>query len=239
MKHKTILIFGATSGIGKALAEIYLQHGHRLILTGRREHLLREIQEAYPEQVRIRRHDVRDYQDTDAFFDELEAGEENPDIIIYNSGTGTPNYELEWEIERNIIETNLMGAVKVFTRSWKLFKGQGSGHLVAVSSVAGVRGNRHVPAYFASKAFLNNYLESLWLKGKRSKTKIFVTDIVPGFVDTDMALGKTFWMAPLDKAARQIYNAIERKKRKAYITRRWRWVALLLRLLPAKALLKM
>ena len=234
-----ILIFGATSGIGKALAETYLKEQHRLILTGRRKHLLQEIQQSYPDQVTIRRHDVRDYNDTDIFFNELEDAGENLDIIIYNSGTGTPNYELEWDTEKRIIETNLMGAVKVFTRAWKLFKKQGYGHLVAVSSVAGVRGNRHVPAYFASKAFLNNYLESLWLKGKRSKAEIYVTDIIPGFVDTDLALGKTFWMAPVDKAVHQIHKAIKHKKRRAYITRRWRWVALILRILPARILLRM
>ncbi len=233
-----IIIFGATSGIGRALAEIYARKGHRLIITGRRENLLKEIQSLFPGKVEIRRHDVRDYEDTRKFFTELSERNDPVDLIIYSSGTGMPNYELEWETEKNIIETNVMGAVQVFTCAWRLFKRQGYGHLAAISSVAGVRGNRHVPAYFASKAFLNNYLESLWMKGRRSQADIYVTDIIPGFVDTNLALGKTFWMAPVEKAAAQIHRAIAKKKKKAYITKRWRLVAILLRLVPARWILK-
>ncbi len=232
-----IIIFGASSGIGRELAEQYLAAGHHVTVTGRREHLLREIQERYPEQVVVRKHDVTDYADTDVFFDELEQSSEPVDFIIYSSGTGKPNYDLDWEIEKNIIETNVLGAVKVMTRAWQLFKKQSYGHLAAISSVAGVRGNRHVPAYFASKAFLNNYMESLWMKARRSKSDIHVTNIIPGFVDTEMAMGKTFWMASTQKAARQIRNALTRKKKLVYITRRWALVAALMRIIPARWLM--
>jgi len=76
------------------------------------------------------------------------------------------------------------------------------------------------------------------MKGKRSKAKIYVTDIQPGFVDTAMALGTTFWMASLEKATKQIYRAIKNKKRKAYITKRWRLIALVLKIVPTKLLYK-
>jgi len=120
--------------------------------------------------------------------------------------------------------------------AYRFFREQGYGHLVGISSIASIRGNRHVPAYFASKAFQANYLESLWMKGKRSKAVIHVTDIQPGFVDTAMALGDTFWMASLEKATKQIYTAIKKKKKKAYITKRWRLVALVLKMVPSSLL---
>ena len=88
-------------------------------------------------------------------------------------------------------------------------------------------------AYHASKAFQSNYLESLWMKAdKTKKAKITVTDILPGYVDTDIITGETFWMAPLDKAVGQIYSGIKRKKRRVYVTRRWSLIAFLMRVLP-------
>ena len=160
------------------------------------------------------------------------------DLIIYSSGIAEPNYSLEWEKELPTLEVNVIGAVKIYGLAYNLFRKQGYGHLVGISSVAGIRGNRHVPAYFASKAFQNNYLESLWMKAKRSKADIFITDIAPGFVDTKMALGDTFGMSSVDKATQQIYSAIKRKKKKAYITKRWRIIAYIMRLLPASIIMK-
>ena len=86
---------------------------------------------------------------------------------------------------------------------------------------------------------MNSYLESLWMKASRTKkAKIYVTDIVPGFVETKMATGNTFWKAPLDKATKQVFTAIKKKKKKAYITNRWRLVAIFLRLAPARVAMK-
>jgi len=234
-----IIIFGATSGIGKELAKTYVKEGHRVAITGRRMEKLKEIQQTNIEKYIVKKHDVTDFPSTDIVFQELVQELKTVDIIIYSSGTGKPNYQLDWKIEKETLDTNVMGATKVFGLAYQLFKEQGYGHLVSISSIAAVRGNRHVPAYFASKAFQKNYLESLWLKGKRSKANISVTDIIPGFVDTAMAQGTTFWMASTEKATKQIYHAIRKKKKRAYITKRWRLVAILLRIIPARLLLKM
>ena len=111
---------------------------------------------------------------------------------------------------------------------------------MGISSIASLRGNRASPVYFASKAFQKSYLESLYLKTKTIQSKkVFITDIRPGFVDTPMALGeKLFWMVPLEKAAKQIYTAIKKKKRVAYISKRWQLVAWLLKMIPAWLLKK-
>ncbi len=236
---KNAIIFGASSGIGKALAQLLVNDGFRVAITGRRIEKLQAIQQTHPEKYLIKQHDVTDIASSEQLFEELTKELKTIDLIVYSSGVGNPNYQLEWEKELPTLQTNVMGAVKIFGLAYRFFHRQGYGHLVAISSIAAIRGNRHVPAYFASKAFQKNYLESLWLKGNRSKADIYVTDIIPGYVDTAMAQGNTFWMADTNKATQQIYNAIKKKKKRAYITKRWRLIAILLRIAPARLLLKM
>lgn len=234
-----IIIFGATSGIGKALANLYIEKGHRVAITGRRLNKLQEIQKTNPTKFLIKQHDVTDITSSEKVFKELVNELKTVDLVIYSSGIGLINPELTWEKEMPTIETNGVGAARIFGLAFQVFEQQGYGHIVGISSISGLRGNRQAPAYSSTKAFVSNYLESLWFKSKRSKANIHVTDIIPGFVDTAMAKGDTFWMATPQKAARQIYSAIKRKKKRAYITKRWRLIALLFRILPARSLVKM
>lgn len=235
---KTALIIGATSGIGKELAKLLVADNFRVIITGRREKLLNEIKLTAPEKYIIKVHDVTDLISCEKLFENLKNEFKTMDLIVYSSGVGEANYTLDWEKELPILSTNVLAASKIYGLAYNFFRAQGYGHLVGISSIASIRGNRHTPAYFASKAFQANYLESLYMKGKRSKAKIYVTDIQPGFVDTAMALGTTFWMASLEKATKQIYTAIKQKKRKAYITKRWRLIAFVLKNVPTKLLYK-
>ncbi len=236
---KKAIVFGATSGIGKALAQLMVKDGYTVAITGRRKDKLLEIQAANPKQYIIKKHDVTKLEDSEKVFNELTQELGTVDLIVYSSGVAEPNYNLEWNKELPTLNVNVIGAVKIYGLAYNFFHQQGYGHLVGISSVAGLRGNRHTPAYFASKAFQNNYLESLWMKAKRSKSKIHITDIAPGFVDTKMALGDTFGMASVDKATQQIYSAIQRKKKKAYVTKRWGLVAFVMKRLPAKLLMKL
>ena len=90
------------------------------------------------------------------------------------------------------------------------------------------------PAYNASKAYQINYLEGLRQKATKTKKPIYVTDIRPGFVDTDMAKGEgQFWVATKEKAAQQIFTIIKRKKSVGYVTKRWRLIAEILKRLPS------
>jgi len=235
---KNALIIGATSGIGKELAKLLVKDGYKVIITGRRLNLLQETQESNPEKYVIKQHDVTNLESNNQLFEELKKEFKTIDLIVYSSGVGAANYKLEWEKENPTLQTNIIAASKIYGLAYNYFRKQGYGHLVGISSIASIRGNKYAPAYFASKAFQANYLESLWMKGKRSKAKIIVTDIQPGFVDTAMALGKTFWMSSLEKATKQIYSAIKKKKKKAYVTNRWRFVAIVLRNLPSYILYK-
>jgi short-subunit dehydrogenase len=239
MTGKHAVIFGATSGIGKELSKLLIADGYTVVITGRRQENLEAIKASNPKQYIAKQHDITDVASTDVLFKELIAELKTIDLIVCSSGVGGANYNLEWQIEYNTIMTNVLGTTKVYDLAYNLFKDQGYGHLVGISSVAGIRGNRHVPCYFASKAYQNSYLESLWMKASRTKNaKITITDIVPGFVETKMATGNTFWMAPLDRATKQIYEAIKSKKKKAFITKRWRYVGALIRILPAKLVMK-
>lgn len=235
---KNALVIGSTSGIGKELSRLLVADGYRVVITGRRENLLQEIKATDPEKYVIKVHDVNDLTSCDTLFTDLKNEFKTIDLIVYSSGVGDPNYELEWEKEMPTLQTNIIAATKIYGLAYNFFRKQGYGHLVGISSIASIRGNRHVPAYFASKAFQVNYLESLWMKGKRSKAEIYVTDIQPGFVDTSMAIGKTFWMASTEKATKQIYTAIKQKRKKAYITKRWRLVAFVLKNAPSSLLFK-
>ena len=161
---KHAVIFGATSGIGKELAKLLIADNYKVVITGRRKEKLEAIKLESPSQYIIKQHDITDVASTDIIFKEIVDELKTVDLIVSSSGVGGANYKLEWEIEYNTIMTNVLGTTKVYDLAFNLFKAQGFGHLVGISSVAGIRGNRHVPCYFASKAYQNSYLESLWIK---------------------------------------------------------------------------
>lgn len=236
---KNAVVFGATSGIGLELSRLLVKEGYRVLITGRRRERLVTLQAENKDHFVVRQHDITRYEDSSKLFDELPEIFEKVDLIVHNAGVAEPNFELEWEKDLPTLETNVMGATRVYQLSYNYFKEQGFGHLVSITSMASLTGNRHVPAYHASKAFQASYIESLWMKSRRTKkAKIHVTNILPGYVDTDIIIGDTFWMAPLDKAVNQIYKAIKKKKRKAYITKRWRLVAVMMKIVPPQILMK-
>ncbi len=236
---RNAIVFGATSGIGRALSQLLVEDGYKVLITGRRLERLESLQATAPDSYVIRQHDITDVDDTGRLFEELPSTMGQVNLIIHNSGIGENNFDLEWDKDLPTLNTNVIGAARVYQLAYNYFKIQGYGHLVGITSIASLVGNRHVPAYHASKSFQSNYLESLWMKAKRTKkAKIQVTDILPGYVDTDIITGDTFWMATLDKASKQIYAGIKKKKRKVYVTRRWGLVALMIRILPPGILVK-
>lgn len=236
---KNAIVFGATSGIGLELSRLLAGDGYRVLVTGRRRDRLESLQKENPESYRVRQHDITDVEDTGRLFEELPETLGKVDLIIHNAGIGEDNFDLEWDKDLPTLNTNVLGAARVYQLSYNYFRDQGYGHLVGITSIASLAGNRHVPAYHASKAFQSNYLESLWMKAKRTKkANIQVTDILPGYVDTDIITGDTFWMAPLDKAVGQIYSGMKKKKRRVYVTRRWTLIAVLMRVLPPGILIK-
>lgn len=227
-----IIIIGASSGIGKELAQIYASRGDRVAITGRRSELLREIQQQFPGQITTRCFDVMQTGNLH-HLEELIKELGGLDLLIYNAGYGSAAKELEWDTERVTTLTNVNGFAEIINYAFTFFSRQGYGQIALTSSIAALRGNSWSPAYSASKAYMSNYAEGLQIKAARLRKKILITDIRPGFINTKMSGGnKRFWMASPQKAALQIARAIDGRKRVAYITRRWWFIAQILKFLP-------
>ncbi len=230
---KKILIIGATSGIGYALAQEYAQQGWLVGATGRRMELLETLRASAPAQIIVRQHDVT-APDQIAIVEHLVRDMGGVNILVYNSGVGLYNKKLAFGPEKDTILVNVQGFVETATWAYRYFRENGGGQIVGVSSVAAIRGSGLAPAYSASKAFMASYMEGLRQKAHHDKKGITITDIRPGFVDTPMTQQnkKMFWVASPARAARQMREAIAAKKRVAYVTKRWGLVAFMLRLVP-------
>lgn len=228
---KKIIIIGATSGIGKELALLYLKNGHKIAITGRRQNLLDEFQQQFPQQITTACFDVMG-NDNIHHLEELIQQLGGMDIFIYNSGYGDISERIDAVIDNTTIKTNVNGFAEMTGWVFNWFCEKGEGQIAATSSISANRGSSFAPAYAASKAFMSTYMEGLHLKNRRLKKNIAITDIQPGFVRTKMAKGPQFWVSSPEKAARQIFSAINRRKKRAYITRRWWLIAFLLRRMP-------
>ena len=233
MKMEKAIIIGATSGIGKSLSELLIQKGYEVGVTGRREELFQSIKTQENSRIVFKKMDVRDLSTLESICNELVRQMGGLDLLIISAGIGEENKNLNFDIENSVIKTNIQGFTCVADWAVRYFREQGYGHLVNISSIAGIRGNGIAPSYNATKAYQINYLEGLRINVKEYGSSITITDVRPGFVDTAMAKGEgLFWVAPVQKAAEQIVEAIKQKKKVVYITQRWKLIALLLRIVP-------
>lgn len=232
---KKAIIIGATSGIGKGLAKRLADENYRVGITGRRTALLEELKSYKPDSFYVQTFDITDINTIVKNLTSLTAQLGGLDLLIISSGIGDLNEKLDYEIEKQIIDTNVTGFTRVATWAFEYFENEKSGHLVAISSLAGIFGSAVAPAYNATKAYQINYLAGLRQKAFRLKLNISVTDVRPGFVDTAMAKGDgLFWVASVEKATNQIFKAIQKKNRTVYITKRWKLIAVILKGMPGK-----
>lgn len=228
-----IVIIGATSGVGKTLFEKYANENNRIGIIGRRAHLLDELYQKYPSKTIPTKADITNLEEIEQAINALHKEMEYIDLAIVCSGTGDINATLDYSIERPAIDTNIVGWTFVIDMLYHILEQQGHGHLVAITSAGGLRGEAMAPAYSATKAYQINYVEALRKKAFKNGEHIIVTDIRPGLVDTAMAKGEgLFWVMPVEKVARQIISAIRKKKSKAYVTRRWHILAIINKNLP-------
>ncbi|WP_235841749.1 SDR family NAD(P)-dependent oxidoreductase [Confluentibacter sediminis] len=230
---KRAIVVGATSGIGKGMARLLTENHFKVGITGRRIELLNELKSEKNNSYLIKSFDITDTLNVARHLEELTSELGGLDLLLLSSGTGDENENLDFKTEKRIIDINVIGFTIIADWVFNYFQKQKYGHLVAISSIAGLRGSRQASAYNATKAYQINYLEGLRQKATKLKTQIYVTDVRPGFVDTEMAKAdKKFWVATVDKASLQIYSSIKQKKKIVYITRRWRLMAILLKVLP-------
>ena len=230
---KNAIIIGASSGIGKGLAKLLVNNNYKVGITGRRTELLEKLKLENPDSYFIKSFDIIDTKITVEKLEELASDIGGLDVLVINSGVADLNEDLDFEIEKRTIDTNAIGFTCISNWAFNCFEKQKFGHLVAITSVGGLRGSRQAPSYNATKAYQINYLEALRQKATKLRIPIFITDIRPGFVNTAMAKGeRQFWVSTIDKATRQIYNAVKRKKKIVYVTKRWRLIATILKWMP-------
>lgn len=230
---KKAIVIGASSGIGRALALLLAKEGYVVGLCARRLDRLLELEKEIGTETFVQQIDVTNQNEAISLLETLIDEMGGVDLVVVNAGILIHNQKFDWEEERLTIETNVLGFAAMAHTAMKYFLKQGHGHIVGISSIAAIRGGRRNPSYGASKAFVSNFLEGLRVKAFKAKKDICITDIQPGWVSTDMIKEEaTFWVSSPELAANQIYSAIKHKRLHAYITRRWRLCAWLLKLTP-------
>ena len=236
---RTAVIIGASSGIGEALAHELNRAGWRLALLARRVDRLNALRETLAPETVVRGLDVTQ-QGAAATLEHLLEELGGADLIIISAGTGHNNRALKWELDLDTVTVNVLGFMAIAQVAMRHFLRRGRGHLVGISSIASLRGNDAGAVYAGSKAFQSVYLDGLRDLARRSRLPIVVTEVQPGFVDTAMmksdrplpAVVTRYFVASPAKAARQILRAVQKRKKHAYITKRYALVAFIFKLLP-------
>lgn len=228
-----IMVVGATSGLGRGLAERYIAEGHVVGIVGRRLSLLEEVSGGRSN-VYSAVADVTDIRTVTSVLKDLLLRMGGMDRLVMCSGVGYMNPGLDPVPELTTVDTNVRGWTAVLDWAFDYFMRQGCGHLAAISSVAGIRGLAPAPAYSASKAYQIHYLDALRQRADISGGIVKVTDIRPGFVATPLlsAPEKFFWVVSAEKAVKAIYRVIDEKKRRAVVTRRWAMLAPMMKIAP-------
>ena len=235
---KRIIIIGATSGIGEELARQAVQNGYLVGGTGRRTHRLQNLQEELGDSFFYAQMDVSAFDEAKSKLHSLIEEMGGMDIIVLNSGISNYPAASITAMEQKVIDVNVSGFVQLFGDAFQYFRKQGHGQIVGISSIAGLFGSSRAAPYSASKAFISTYMQAYRQRCNKIKDNITVTDIVAGFIKSEMTEGKKglFWVSETEKAVKQILTSIEKKKPVAYVTRRWRLIAWLIHLIPDRVI---
>lgn len=231
-----VVISGASSGLGLALAQHYLQQGAVVAAFARRSELLQALSEQFPQQVHCYPLDVRDTSALQQAARDFIARAGVPDIVIANAGVsrGTlTDYAEDIDAFQQVMDINVMGAVKTFQPFLSSMREAGNGTLVGVASVAGFRGLSGSGAYSASKAALISYLESLRVELYGSGVR--VVTLCPGYIETPMTAVNPYSMPfilPAHHAARRMARVISARQSFAVVPWQMGLVGHVLKRLP-------
>lgn len=245
---KRAIVIGATSGMGRQVAKILSKKNYIVGAAGRRVELLKSLKEETDNELSPRLQptgkiitkqiDVTKHEECRKKIMELIEELGGLDLIVITIGGWTNKAENSWEYNKQLIEVDTIGFFIAADVAVEYFKAQGHGHIAGISSIDGIRGNALCPVYSAVKAFISTYLEGIRNYMIQNKIPITVTDIIPGWVNNETfqfdQIPNTYWVSTTNKAAQQIVEAIEKKQKRAYITKRWIIIAKLLEWLPDK-----
>tara|TARA_B100000575_G_scaffold286569_1_gene283538 strand:+ start:3175 stop:3927 length:753 start_codon:yes stop_codon:yes gene_type:complete len=211
--HKKVWITGASSGIGKAVAEKFAKEGWIVAISARRREILEEMSNndkifSYPL-------DVTNQDQVNNTFNKIIEDFGRLDLCIFSSGTYDPKNEKSIDVDKikNVINVNFIGVVNCVKSVEKNFKQKKSGQISIVSSIAGYRGLPNSSGYGPSKAALTNFAESIYFDFKKFNVNVSV--ISPGFIKTPLTDKNEFSMPFLETpefAAKKIYNGLIKNK---------------------------
>ena len=227
-----IIIIGATSGIGREVAKLYIAQGWQVGVAGRRAEELESLRKEAPEQVSTQVLDVT-LEDAPYRLQSLIDKVGGMDLFLLSSGIGKQNPTLTPDIELKTAATNVEGFIRLTTAAYHYFEKQGYGHIAAISSIAGVKGLGIAPAYSATKRFQNTYLDALDQLSRMNGLNIRFTDIRPGFVATPLLKDDNYpLLMKAPQVAACIVKAINKKKRIVVIDWRYRILVFFWKLIP-------
>lgn len=233
------VVVGASSGIGAALVRRLAAEGHLVAALARSadplQALCAEVNAGGQTRALAYPHDATETGAIPAMLQRLLKDLGGIDVFIYCAGV-MPKVEIdEFDLEKDqaMLAANLAGGVAWLGQVAALFQRQGAGHLVGISSVAADRGRVLNPAYNASKAGLDTYLEAL--RNRLSRHGVHVLTVRPGFVDTQILKNspRRFGVISPEQCAAAIWKAIKGGKQLLYVPWWWRWIMLIVRNVPS------
>ena len=228
---KKAIVMGASSGIGLEVARILKERGWKVGVAARRAERLAEF--AVTVQIDVTSEDAGER------LVRLIGQLGGMDLYFHAAGIGWQNRELQEDIELKTMETNAIGFTRMVGTVYRYMAVHGGGHIAVISSIAGTKGLGPAPAYSATKALQNTYIEALEQLANARGLNIRFTDLRPGFVDTDLlrptAVGDGMrYPILLDPTAvaKEMVRSIERRQHVRVIDWRWRVVTAAWRFIP-------
>ena len=234
--HNKVWITGASSGIGKALAEKFASEGWKVAVSARRKEILDEMSNhanifSFPL-------DVTKQDQISESFSKIINKFNGIDLCVFSSGTYDPKLEQEINIKQNkfVMETNFFGVLYCVKAVEKYFKDKKNGHISIVSSIAAYRGLPNSSGYGPSKAALTNLTESLYFDFKKHNVRISL--VSPGFIKTPLTDKNEFPMPFIKSpyfAAEKMFNGLTKSQSfETHFPKQLTLVLKILRILPYK-----
>jgi short-subunit dehydrogenase len=234
-------VIGASVGMGAALSRKLAKEGYSLALVARQKDKLNvlcaeinaggeRLALAYP-------HDVSKYKEVPALLRKIVSDLGGLDVVVFLAGVNYPPGGMDkynFENDRQMVETNLIGAMAWLTPIAEMFQNAKAGQIVGIGSVAGDRGRVGNPGYNTSKGGLHVYLEAL--RNRLTRHGVNVLTVKPGFVKTEMlkaAVGPTPFAIPVEKAVDDIFNAMSKRRQTVYTPFFWSYIMFAIRHIPS------